>query len=999
MPRPAATGRKNQHNGRHENGLVVPGKRVSKQKSNGHLNGSPARSSSTPTPPLPSPASETTVPTTTEPQPAVNGNWVEGKVDLEGEFAGDMSTRRDRAASYDNVAAYQDASVNAAVADPVHSQQKSIKKASINSINPLAFASTILKSCPIYDTIAILIFLLQLPPMFLTLIQFLFASMTFMPPTGAPSASALNLHFDIFQGPAGTPSLGTMIAMDGFCLFVWGLFLWTWAQNFALDLAQVQVAITLGGGSAGRNGGVNVLCVFIVLILNLFRSQGVQEFLLNHVLSAKIFSANFLSLYSDFSSSTVLEDSQTSPSWIRSLLAVHILAQAGTAIARRSMASSHAATAAKLGKRVDTEASVCATDRPDSATFDSSAASISSTTAADGPMLPSTIRDGGRERVTSAKKRRRQANQVRSRQPFWAALASTKVTVMREIENSRAAHKGAALSVLNSGEGKMEDVLEELVWITQVDFSSIKFEASDFGIVDDSTGTVNYDSLSPSQLREVFFSIYLNGAQWTSVTLTKLTTDQSAGIRWRGEITGLAPNFSYNVAFVRNDLHQDVCVVNLKTPPTPDAEQGRFICSLLQAQPSLTTSSVNAALFPPAPRALLRPSSPTSTIRNSITATESKLNDLRSRLKKAKNDHRVHLSKLKKEVENYNNRLSTGGDENRLNQRSMQLERNIRSTEEAISAMETQLQELENVPEKEMKEWRSAKGAYDKQKSEVDAAKEKLSETHQAIARDVQTHQQELSSLVQRHERLKARQARQKEDHESLTNANAQGLSEKERKATERANRAKDRAKVEAGFYEQFQSIARSVSDYQMRANQTWQQVSALENAQQRQQEQMFLQQGPLTPEGILPGTGPAPISRPSAFAFGNFATFGPPGTSGVASSGIPAPASHSPDPFAAPINSTLGTTQMRARSNSVNSIYSDFSDPAFIPTLPDEQKMPIPGSAVGLDDASKMERSGSGNGAVYGNGNGVGVIGRQSASSPFAIHSHSPVSAHAVWN
>lgn len=46
------------------------------------------------------------------------------------------------------------------------------------SVNPITLASTILKSCPMYDTIAILIFLLQLPPMVLTLVQFLFASLT-----------------------------------------------------------------------------------------------------------------------------------------------------------------------------------------------------------------------------------------------------------------------------------------------------------------------------------------------------------------------------------------------------------------------------------------------------------------------------------------------------------------------------------------------------------------------------------------------------------------------------------------------------------------------------------------------------------------------------------------------------------------------------------------------------------------------------------------------------
>lgn len=199
------------------------------------------------------------------------------------------------------------------------------------SINPLQLASTILKSCPMYDTIAILIFLLQLPPIVLTLVQFLFASLTFMPPSGSSSGSFTS-NFDIFQGPAGTPSLGTMLAADVSCLLIWGVCMWTWAQNFAIDLAHVQVAITLGGGGPGKHGGVNSICVGIVLILHLLRSKGIQDFVVGHLLSSKIVSPDLLSQYSHLVPAEFRRaEPQASPSWIRSLLAVHILAQAGTA--------------------------------------------------------------------------------------------------------------------------------------------------------------------------------------------------------------------------------------------------------------------------------------------------------------------------------------------------------------------------------------------------------------------------------------------------------------------------------------------------------------------------------------------------------------------------------------------------------------------------------------------------------------------------------------------
>ncbi|KAH3501347.1 hypothetical protein KXW06_001295, partial [Aspergillus fumigatus] len=270
MPRSSATARKS-HSNRHENGSANTGKKVAKQRSNGHLNGnlnggsaSSSLSSSQVDLPSSRSSSDPVVPTTTAASTKLNGTPDSSKGDcnapdhLNGYAKGnaDMSYVQN-----DGVASQTGGDVAGPASRRTEKSATGSKRSPSNaSVNPLQLASTILKSCPMYDTIAILIFLLQLPPMVLTLVQFLFASLTFLPPSGA-SAGSLTSNFDIFQGPAGTPSLGTMIAMDGFCLLIWGLFMWTWAQNFALDLAHVQVAITLGGGGFGKNGGVNTLCV------------------------------------------------------------------------------------------------------------------------------------------------------------------------------------------------------------------------------------------------------------------------------------------------------------------------------------------------------------------------------------------------------------------------------------------------------------------------------------------------------------------------------------------------------------------------------------------------------------------------------------------------------------------------------------------------------------------------------------------------------------------
>jgi len=76
MPRnPSA--KKNQHNNRHENGLVGPGKRITKQKSNGHLNGTPKG----PVPDEPLPTAGSNSPMTNQANNASNSSLSESKQD------------------------------------------------------------------------------------------------------------------------------------------------------------------------------------------------------------------------------------------------------------------------------------------------------------------------------------------------------------------------------------------------------------------------------------------------------------------------------------------------------------------------------------------------------------------------------------------------------------------------------------------------------------------------------------------------------------------------------------------------------------------------------------------------------------------------------------------------------------------------------------------------------------------------------------------------------
>ena len=257
-----------------------------------------------------------------------------------------------------------------------------------------------------------------------------------------------------------------------------------------------------------------------------------------------------------------------------------------------------------------------------------------------------------------------------------------------------------------------------------------------------------------------------------------------------------------------------------------------------------------------------RPSSPTTTLKNSIANAEAKLNEKRARIRKTKNDHKVSISKIRKELDNYNHRLRSGTDENRQRQRSLQLERNIKQTTEMTAELERQLSNLESIPDHELEEWAAEKTSFENDLERLNTVKEELLSTKAGVAREIASLESDFNSTTQRRERLQGRRTRLHEQYERIVSANAQGLNERERRAAEQFARDQDHAKVEANFNDQFASIGNAIQEYQLRASQLIQRASAIDNAlqhQQQQQQQMLMDPGPLTPEGNLPGTNPLP--------------------------------------------------------------------------------------------------------------------------------------------
>ena len=931
MPRPGA-GKKNQHNHRHENGLVGPGKRITKQRSNGQLNG--AAKGASDTPPLTPTTAE--LPMRNQVANDSNASLSDSKQDAMGNTSFNRLRKRSSESSAEGQNTYLNGSMHRKDCDEGAARRYDSAMAKSNACNELGtlqIASTILKSCPAYDTIAMLILLLQLPPIFLTLIQALFASLTFMPPSGVTMTSVFSL-FDVFQGSAGTPSLGTMIAVDALCLGGW-FCLWNWARNFALDLAQVQIAITLGGGNAGKAGSVNSVCVAIVLLLHLVKSRSVRQFFFQHVLSAKFLANEHIAHIAQYMPQEVeFGNTPQSPSWSRSLFAIHIITQAGIAIIRRNVASSQASSTSKISKRVDTEASAGATLVQDVAAIESG--SVTSILGVADTQSPPTLGSkDSKDRAMSAKKRRRQANQVRSRQPFWAALASTKVNALREIEISRPSSKTTGRP---AGENPDTHSIEEArVHITRVDCSSIKFEALN-------VCAEHHDQRSGRSPRHQPLFVRINGAYWTSTCISTSETGISQTL-WTGEISGLAPNCTYTCSFVRGD-DLEIAVITVKTLAFLDKDQTSALSSM--SSPSFGNSQ--------------RPSSPTTTIRQSIATTEAKLTDTKGRVSRTRRSHKAALSKLEKEVDFFSSRLKSSSDDTKQRQKLLQAERTMKQNEDAAQSISAALDDLSTIPKEESDDYSFKKKAYDKQCNLLAAANESLASAKSSADSELATFNEELKAISRQRERLLARQTRLNEQHDRITQANLQGLNEKERKAAETLAKERDHTRVEAEYANQFTIFQRELSSFSVRIQQAKQESQVLESQMMHQQQNSLIGGGPLTPEGNIPGTNPAARPAQPAFSHGfpsnHTLTSLPPPMSPESAHVSPFLPYGQPITFQNDHSANFGPNRTRSASNrsgGAGSNYSaDFEDADPIPPMPGVTKFSSDGKRKGSGGSGK---------------------------------------------
>lgn len=426
--------------------------------------------------------------------------------------------------------------------------------------------STVLSSFPLLDTITLLIIFLQLPSTVLTIIHFLFASLTFVPPSttllSASTASSLpSLTNLLLQGSNGAPSLLTIIFAD-ILVALLSMFLWPSARVFLIDFAQAVIAISLGAGHASQSGGTlrnAVVCAGVMggvkVVQGRFNLSDAWDGLQPH--SDSILGG---------ASSGMIGRIGSSAGWIRSAIAIHIVAQGIMRATRRWLIRRpDTADASALGLASSKDTSLSSGKQKDK-----------DPEAAAGALSQPLERENSTTGTSGKRKKKHQIQHIRDNQPLWATMASAIVHIAKEVEQSQISSEASIPNPIETGSLSIDSALtsgeDARVWITKIGSTDIGFSASFFGARmggDDlyrMNGGVMVNGTDGSGKDGSFpLFVRVNGIVWPQTDIHKATTardvdgqnGEAMGVaedEWTIEITGLTGATEYDFEFVKKGL-------------------------------------------------------------------------------------------------------------------------------------------------------------------------------------------------------------------------------------------------------------------------------------------------------------------------------------------------------------------------------------------------------------------------------------------------------------
>lgn len=804
---------------------------------------------------------------------------------------------------------------------------------------PVDLSASVLKSLPVHDTLAILMILMQMPNIVLTVIYAAFTCLTFVAPAS----------ISLLDGNSTMPSLVTVFCMDFFFMLIW-LFLWQPIQNTILDLAKPVIALTLGGGTGSRHGPSRGIATsfFCVLLHHLLRGTRAHWYrILPHLPP----SWRLLGYFGDsLELTTSSNDKRSAYVWVRSSLAIHILTQGIVRFIRewylrREKNSSstgnpdpeagRSGSTGQLGNNADT------THENGQVTLEAESASVQ----------PST-----------AKKRKKQSALVRLQQPLWAALASTKIVFIKEIELSQVPYEcvdANATGIQNLGNAPF-DKHPGKIWITYIGTDEVCFSTSFLPHVDADlflrvpknnkkmTRPAGVDATKP-------FYVKVNDAFWQPTRMSQIEEedpDPRPGAKWSGDIYGLRPSSKYVCEFI--DTRSDVAIFTANIRTLKESQEA-----------DLSVSSP-----PPIDeKHSLQPDSPITTLQTSIDAAYHKLSEEKSKLKTWRKEWKLRVNTLKRDSELAENQLlSAGNSDEKYKQKIRQQETQKAQAERDTKLLAEKLKQLDSEPALQDKKKKIEK-TYASEKKAFEAAQKDMQEAKSRLESESKAKEVEKSNLNSRRNKVATRIAKVDQEISNLKDANKRGVGEADRRNQERAKWREYTAEINSNYAERIMSVGGDNNAKAEYISGLEAQLQAMGTFSANNSASELLQANNgwnSTTAGTYSGalwnpTSSGDMSSPALASVGL-------ATSAMWHPGLTVPVGDETD-------ATRGRSSSMLSNGSRNTVSSEEDDAAFFPARTQPPKIPQ-GFQFGRKNRMSAGRPQNGNGSASGSGSGSGSAG-----------------------
>ncbi|KAK2069450.1 hypothetical protein P8C59_004032 [Phyllachora maydis] len=643
---------------------------------------------------------------------------------------------------------------------------------------PIEMALNVLRSCPLQDTIAILIILMNVPPSVLTLVSMLFTFLTFVVPP-VTTSSGLSIA-EILDGNQGTPSLTTLLCMDVVMLGIW-LFLWAPMQQFIVDLSQVVISLTLGGGGSSRHGVARNIAFCVALVGASQWTSQLRVLRLSQLGPLLGRAGSFLHADVDDPMETPAFnpfEKQGRYGWVRSMFAIHIVTQ-GLVRYIREWYLRREKRDLLSQSQLDPEAGKALLFSSTESSTDGSVP-LANDCETGAQAAPTTITN---------KKRRKQSALVRIRQPLWAALASTKIVMVKEYELSHAADESAgsnATDIHNLGNATFNRQPEQ-IWICFIGAGEVCFNTSSF------PDTRRSEAAPYSEDRRVGvpdrskpFYVRVNQAVWQPTRIVPIEGGEEEGLdgmQWTGDIYGLTPLSHYECEFVRTTTDEVIFSTSLRTI-------------------AAKTTGPDASARPASgQRSRHRHDSPATTLRASINVAETELACKKTQLKTVRKENHRKVASIRKEIEKLTTSAqAAGGNDDKLRQKAAQ-NRNLKGqAEDACRALEKRFKEVESMPPEVQRRHGNLRRKWVEEKARFHAARGAFKAFMTNLDREVKALEDEVVSLEAKRNKIATRIAKADDDHKRITKANRHGLNEAQRRWQERADYETEMRRIEAQY-------------------------------------------------------------------------------------------------------------------------------------------------------------------------------------------------------